>query len=47
MLRDWSAAFWAVLATVARSSPRAAEAPAIFADYSVEDGAWLPGTRKA
>nr|WP_276544630.1 FAD-dependent thymidylate synthase [Brevibacterium luteolum] len=24
-----------------------AEAPAIFADYSVEDGAWVPGTRKA
>lgn len=24
-----------------------AEAPAIFADYTVEDGAWIPGTRKA
>ncbi len=23
------------------------EAPAVFADYSVEDGAWIPGTRKA
>ena len=23
------------------------EAPAIFADYTVEDGAWVPGTRKA
>ncbi len=24
-----------------------AEAPAIFADYTVEDGTWIPGTRKA
>ena len=23
------------------------EAPAIFADYTVEDGEWIPGTRKA
>ncbi|WGW13033.1 FAD-dependent thymidylate synthase [Saxibacter everestensis] len=23
------------------------EAPAIFADYTVEDGSWIPGTRKA
>src|SRR5699024_892411 len=23
------------------------EAPAVFADYSVEEGAWLPSTRKA
>lgn len=23
------------------------EAPAVFADYTVEDGAWIPGTRKA
>lgn len=24
-----------------------AEAPAVFADYSVEEGTWIPGTRKA
>ncbi len=24
-----------------------AEAPAIFADYEIVDGEWIPGTRKA
>ena len=43
MLRDWSAARWAIPATVRRSSPRAAAAPATFSTIAVAPVPRRPG----